>query len=36
MNRLTADYVPTVMARGFPPGILLSIFVPAVAGVKIL
>lgn len=36
MNRLTADYVPTVMARGFHPGVLFSIFGPAVAAAKIL
>lgn len=36
MNRMTADYVPTVMARGFHPGVLFSIFGPAVAAAKIL
>ena len=36
MNRLSADYVPTVMARGFHPGVLFGIFGPAVAAAKIL
>lgn len=36
MNRLSADYVPTVMARGFHPGIVFGIFGPAVAAAKIL
>ena len=35
-NRLSADYVPTVMARGFHPGIVFGIFGPAVAAAKIL
>ena len=36
MNRLSADYVPTVMARGFHPGVLFGIFGPAVAAAKIM
>ena len=35
-NRLSRGYVPTVMARGFHPGIVFGIFGPAVAAAKIL
>ncbi len=36
INRMSADHVPTVMARGFHPGIVFGIFGSAVAAAKIL
>src|SRR3989441_3300399 len=36
MERLAADFIPTVMARGFHAGPVLGIFGPAVAAAKIL
>jgi 2-methylcitrate dehydratase PrpD len=35
-NRLAADWIPTVMARGFHPGIVFGIFGAATAAAKIL
>ena len=36
MERLAADVIPTVMARGFHAGVVFGIFGPAVAAAKIL
>ena len=36
MERLAADYIPTVMSRGFHPGPVFGIFGPAVAAAKIM
>ena len=36
MERMAADFIPTVMARGFHPGPVFGIFGPAVAAAKIL
>src|SRR5207253_8412400 len=36
MERLAADFIPTVMARGFHAGPVFGIFGPAVAAAKIL
>jgi len=36
MERLAADFIPTVMARGFHAGVVFGIFGPAVAAAKIL
>ena len=36
MERMAADFIPTVMARGFHAGVVFGIFGPAVAGAKIL
>src|SRR5690349_21628519 len=36
MERLAAEFIPTVMSRGFHPGPVFGIFGPAVAGAKIL
>jgi 2-methylcitrate dehydratase PrpD len=36
MERLAADYIPTVMARGFHAGVVFGIFGPAVAAARIL
>ena len=36
MERLAADFIPTVMARGFHAGVIFGIFGPAVAAAKIL
>jgi len=36
MERLAADFIPTVMSRGFHPGPVFGIFGPAVAAAKIL
>src|SRR5437870_5321916 len=35
MERLAADFIPTVMARGFHAGVVFGIFGPAVAAAKI-
>jgi 2-methylcitrate dehydratase PrpD len=36
MERLAAEFIPTVMSRGFHPGPVFGIFGPAVAAAKIL
>jgi len=36
MERLAAEFIPTVMARGFHAGVVFGIFGPAVAAAKIL
>ena len=36
MERLAADFIPSVMARGFHPGPVFGIFGPAVAAAKIM
>jgi 2-methylcitrate dehydratase PrpD len=36
MERMAADFIPTVMARGFHAGVIFGIFGPAVAAAKIL
>ena len=36
MERLAADFIPTVMARGFHAGPVFGIFGPAIAAAKIL
>jgi 2-methylcitrate dehydratase PrpD len=36
MERLAADFIPTVMARGFHAGVVFGIFGPAVAAAKML
>src|SRR6266498_2503162 len=36
MERLAADFIPTVMARGFHAGVVFGIFGPAVAAAKIM
>jgi 2-methylcitrate dehydratase PrpD len=36
MERMSADFIPTVMARGFHAGVVFGIFGPAVAAAKIL
>jgi len=36
MERMAADFIPTVMSRGFHPGPVFGIFGPAVAAAKIL
>ena len=36
MERLAADFIPTVMARGFHAGLVFGIFGPAIAAAKIL
>ncbi|MGH7339963.1 MAG: MmgE/PrpD family protein, partial [Candidatus Rokuibacteriota bacterium] len=36
MERMAADFIPTVMARGFHAGVVFGIFGPAVAAAKIL
>src|SRR5215510_12956633 len=36
MERMAADFIPTVMARGFHSGVVFGIFGPAVAAAKIL
>src|SRR5260221_3574838 len=36
MERMAADFIPTVMSRGFPSGPVFGIFGPAVAAAKIL
>jgi 2-methylcitrate dehydratase PrpD len=36
MERLAADFIPTVMARGFHAGVVFGIFGPAVAAARIL
>jgi 2-methylcitrate dehydratase PrpD len=36
MERLAADFIPTVMARGFHAGVVFGIFGPAVAAAKLL
>jgi 2-methylcitrate dehydratase PrpD len=36
MERLAADFIPTVMSRGFHPGPVFGIFGPAVAAAKIM
>src|SRR5262245_21969924 len=36
MERLAADFIPTVMSRGFHAGVVFGIFGPAVAAAKIL
>ena len=36
MERMAADWIPTVMARGFHAGVVFGIFGPAVAAAKIL
>src|SRR5438874_6038269 len=36
MERMGADFIPTVMARGFHAGVVFGIFGPAVAAAKIL
>src|SRR2546423_1667172 len=36
MERMAADFIPTVMSRGFHAGVVFGIFGPAVAAAKIL
>jgi 2-methylcitrate dehydratase PrpD len=36
MERMAADFIPTVMARGFHAGVVFGIFGPAVAAARIL
>jgi len=36
MERMEADFIPTVMARGFHAGVVFGIFGPAVAAAKIM
>jgi len=36
MERMAADFIPTVMARGFHSGVVFGIFGPAVAAAKIM
>ncbi|HSD32304.1 MAG TPA: MmgE/PrpD family protein [Gemmatimonadales bacterium] len=36
MERLAADFIPTVMARGFHAGVVFGIFGPAIAAAKML
>ena len=36
MERLAADFIPTVMARGFHAGVVFGIFGPAVAAAKMM
>ncbi len=36
MERMAADFIPTVMARGFHSGVVFGIFGPAVAAAKML
>ncbi len=36
MERMAADFIPTVMSRGFHPGPVFGIFGPAVAAAKIM
>jgi len=36
MERLAADFIPTVMSRGFHPGPVFGIFGPAVAAAKLM
>src|SRR2546426_10008069 len=36
MERMAADFIPTVMARGFHAGPVVGIFGPAVAAAKML
>ncbi len=36
MERMAADFIPTVMARGFHAGVVFGIFGPAVAAAKML
>jgi 2-methylcitrate dehydratase PrpD len=36
MERMAADFIPTVMARGFHAGVVFGIFGPAVAAAKVL
>src|SRR5438477_6886514 len=36
MERMAADFIPTVMARGFHAGVVFGIFGPAVAAAKIM
>ncbi len=36
MERMAADFIPTVMARGFHGGVVFGIFGPAIAAAKIL
>ena len=36
MERMAADFIPTVMARGFHAGVVFGIFGPAVAATKIM
>ena len=36
MERMAADFIPTVMARGFHAGVVFGIFGPAIAAAKIL
>src|SRR3989475_13157614 len=36
MERMAADFIPTVMARGFHAGVVVGIFGPAVAAAKIM
>jgi 2-methylcitrate dehydratase PrpD len=36
MERMVADFIPTVMARGFHAGVVFGIFGPAVAAAKIM
>jgi 2-methylcitrate dehydratase PrpD len=36
MERMAADFIPTVMARGFHAGVVFGIFGPAIAASKIL
>jgi 2-methylcitrate dehydratase PrpD len=36
MERLAADFIPTVMARGFHAGVVFGIFGPAVAAAKLM
>src|SRR5204862_6776891 len=36
MERLAADFIPTVMSRGFHAGVVFGIFGPAIAAAKML
>src|SRR2546426_8222993 len=36
MERLAADFIPTVMARGFHAGVVFGIFGPAIAAAKMM
>src|SRR5437773_2412544 len=36
MERMAADFIPTVMARGFHSGVVFGIFGPAVAAAKVM
>jgi 2-methylcitrate dehydratase PrpD len=36
MERMAADFIPTVMARGFHAGVVFGIFGPAIAAAKIM